>query len=592
MPTKHASEIGVAGNASRMGWVTTGEHLRSLDGATGRAVYDKMRRSDHQVRAVLSAIKLPIRQADYYIEAGSKSEQDVEIAKTLQRALLEEMSLTWDDTIRHALLMLEFGFSALEKVYEYRDGLQLPKKLDPRLPQSVVRWKCDASGRTTHMVQQDTGGKLYEIPIDKLLVFTTDREGDNWEGMSILRPAYKAWFIKDQLEKTNAIMHDRWGVGIPTFDVPAPVTRNSEEWNAGVEALEDVHAGEKAFQMVPFGWKFGIMGGKDGQGTDVLESIKYYDEAIAKAMLAMHINLGTTSSGSRALGASFIDAFLMATQAWADYIAEVIDRFCLREIVDLNWKVENYPHLKVRRIPGLNLDAIGFLAQSGIITRDSDLENSLRDVLRIPHKDEDMEPPVPEPEPAEDEDLPEEAVPDGEMVALRKAAVAAVAKQLAEGVRVNNLRVPGKAEMFKAFMAHRKGATKLDEQEAAIYVEAFAHRLSLDMAARAVALQRAGTTGRELVAALTAAASRVRPVAASAPVALSVNVMAEQALIDGLGDKLGETMSASMDRISVAAEAQAERMERAILAPRRKTVTIERDAKEDLKSLKILEEKA
>jgi phage gp29-like protein len=383
-----APEVGITGNVS--GWggranFISGEHLRTLEGPAGRLIYDKMRRSDHQVQAVLRAITLPIRQADYYMKPASEDEQDKKIAETLQRALLKEMTTTWDDTMRHALLMLPFGFSPLEKVYEYRDGLILPRKLDPRLPQSVARWKYDEKKRRiTDMVQWDPRGKEIPIPIEKLLVFTTDKEGDHWEGISILRAAYKAWFIKDDLEKTNAIMHARWGAGLPEFKAPQGVEKGSEEWEAAKEALEDIHANEKAYIETPYGWEFKLHGGEEGEGTKVLDSIRYYDEAIAKAMLAMHINLGTSATGSRALGQSFISAFLMATQAWADYIAEVINRFCVKELVDLNWKVKRYPHFLCKRIHGLDLQAIGYLAQAGVITNTRDLENDLREVLRLP----------------------------------------------------------------------------------------------------------------------------------------------------------------------------------------------------------------
>ena len=96
---------------------------------------------------MLSAITLPIRQADYFMDPASSDDIDVEIATILQDALLTGMTQTWDDTVRHALLMLPFGFSSLEKVYEFRDGLVLPRKLDPRLPQSVVRWRYDQRRR-------------------------------------------------------------------------------------------------------------------------------------------------------------------------------------------------------------------------------------------------------------------------------------------------------------------------------------------------------------------------------------------------------------------------------------------------------------
>ncbi len=379
------SELGTAGNAGPWGYANTGEYLQKLSGAAGHAVFDKMRRSDYQVQAVMRAITLPIRQANFEVLPGEDTEKDREIAGILQNALLQQMTMTWDDTIRHALLMLPFGFSPMEKVYEYRDNLVLPKKLDPRLPQSVVRWKYDtAKRRLTHVVQRDELGREIELPIEKMLVFSTDKEGDNWEGISILRSAYKPWYIKDSLEKINAVMHERFGAGVPKAKVPKGVTKGTKEHDQVRETLQDIHSNEKAYLIEPDGYTFDILGGGKGQGTNVLESIEYYDQAIAKAMLAMHINLGTSKTGSRSLGQSFIDAFLMATQAWADYIAEVINRFCVRELVDLNWSVRTYPRFRCKRIHGLDLQAIGYLAQAGVITNTQDLENDLREVLRLP----------------------------------------------------------------------------------------------------------------------------------------------------------------------------------------------------------------
>jgi phage gp29-like protein len=412
----HSATVGRAGNTGYWGWSNTGEYLSKLDGAAGRTIYEKMRRSDHQVQAVLKAIVLPILSADYYVEPASDKPKDRKIAATLQDALLKGMSMTWDDTLRHALLMLPFGFSPLEKVYEYRDGLVLPRKLDPRLPTSVVQWTFDkAANRLTHMIQQDSDGARYSIPIEKLLVFTNEKEGDNWEGISLLRPAYKAWYIKEQLEKIDAIKHERWGVGIPEYQVPKTAERDSEEWSAAETTLQNIHANEQAYAMTPEGWKLNVIGAGPGSSPDTLASIRHYDEAIAKTMLAMHINLGSSTVGAKNLGESFLSAFLMANQAKADYIAEVIDRFCVRELVEMNWGVRDYPHFKCRRIASLSLQAIGYLVQAGVITRDLELENSMREVLRLPARKEEAPKPAPAPvppkppapaepqEPAEDE---------------------------------------------------------------------------------------------------------------------------------------------------------------------------------------------
>ena len=47
--------------------------------------------------------------------------------------------------------------------------------------------------------------------------------------------------------------------------------------------------------------------------------------------LAQFINLGTTETGSRALGNSFIEVFLQSLQAFAGYICDVFNRFLIQD---------------------------------------------------------------------------------------------------------------------------------------------------------------------------------------------------------------------------------------------------------------------
>jgi hypothetical protein len=55
--------------------------------------------------------------------------------------------------------------------------------------------------------------------MDKLIVFVNEMEGMNWWGTSLLRPAYKHWFIKNTLYKIDAIAHERQGLGIPYVSI-------------------------------------------------------------------------------------------------------------------------------------------------------------------------------------------------------------------------------------------------------------------------------------------------------------------------------------------------------------------------------------
>lgn len=394
-PRPPFGQIGVAGNTGFWGYPDTAEHVKLLDGAAGRPVWEQMRRSDSQVAAALNAITMPIRQADHYVESASDAPEDVEIARFVQDNLLEGMTLTWDDTVRHALLHLPFGFSILEQVWQQDEatGLASVRKLDPRLPTSIVRWEMDEEAhRLRYVIQRDKRGAEYSLPIEKLLVFTHEREGDNWEGKSILRPAYRDYYVKDNMIRVNAIHLDRFGAGTPKASVPRNVTRGTDDWKEVENALQEFHANEKGYLIEPDGYTFDVMGA-EGKGVDVLPTIKYHDQAILKAVLAQFIDLGGAETGSRALGQSFIGFFFTSMQAIADYMLGVINRFCIRRLVDWNWPATGdrraYPRMRVRRMAGPLYELLGYLMQAGVITPDPELENAVREGLRLPRKQDD-----------------------------------------------------------------------------------------------------------------------------------------------------------------------------------------------------------
>ena len=405
---------GIAGNSLIAGFQGTGEYLTKIDGEKGRVIFDQMRRSDPIVRSTLRAIELPIRRANWDIEPGADDGSQDEMCEIMRDNLFNGMTRTWDDTVRHGLLCLPFGFSILEKLWRYNGQMLEIEKLDPRLPMSIVKWSEKGP------VQQDGLGKEYELPFEKILIFSTDKEGDNWEGISILRGSYKPWVIKDKLEKINAVKHERYGVGLPVLTYPKGTT--DDVLDEFEDMLKNINSGEESYAMIPDGNKLELLGvGGQGSGTDVLPSIKYCDEAIAKSMLAMFINLGSTEHGSRALGISFVDIFLMSLQSMADYMAEVFSRFLIEEYVNVNWgPQEKYPRMTVSEIKELDAEVIAKLYMAGVLTQDEETENRIRELLHLPQKpeeEEEEEPPEQPPpgEPATEE--PDEVADENEQIA-------------------------------------------------------------------------------------------------------------------------------------------------------------------------------
>lgn len=384
--------IGRPGNTGYWGYALSGEQINKLDNGQreGLLIYDQMRRGDSQIKSILQAICLPILSAHYFVEPASESPVDKRIAGLVEDALLTGLNDSWVDTLRHILLFLPFGFSYLEKIYRYKSGLAMPIHLAPRLPLSIYRWMATMeTGRLYEIWQLDSNGKLYKIPVEKLIMFVNEREGDNWVGMSLLRPAYKNWFVKNELEKIDAIKHERHGVGVPMVTPRDGAKPNSVEWDAAREVTERYQAGENTGLVLPFGYKMEILtpGGASGGGTDIITSIRYHNEEMARSVLAMFSQLGTTSGGNRALGETFLQIFTDSIQWVADYICGRLTQDLIRECVRMNWGDIPYPTLKVGRIEKLPTETLAALATAGIIVPDSRLESAVRKSMNLPERD-------------------------------------------------------------------------------------------------------------------------------------------------------------------------------------------------------------
>jgi hypothetical protein len=171
-------QIGDSGTPMFSG-VINDEYNSRLAGTAGITVYDEMRRSDGTVKAAIKVCELPIRSAKWYVEPASEAAEDAEIADFVWKCFSQYQSITWNDTLRHALLSLPFGVMAFEKVYAIRevDGATriVWEKLAPRMPRSIQKWAI--AGDAPGITQQKSDGKPAEIPLEKLIVIVNEKEG-------------------------------------------------------------------------------------------------------------------------------------------------------------------------------------------------------------------------------------------------------------------------------------------------------------------------------------------------------------------------------------------------------------------------------
>jgi phage gp29-like protein len=407
------SELGFGG--SGVGYLLTNlgadEYLPELSFPRSITVYTRMRRSDATVQALELAITLPIRATDWDVQPASDDPTAKEAADLVYDNLFGGMTHTFDDFLRDALLALFYGFTVFEKVFEERDDFIVWRKFAPRHPQTIERFLFDETGGLAGVRQVgfDPQGRFrqVDIPIDKLLVFIWRRELGNPYGVSVLRAAYKHWFLKDLAYKLQAIALERWAVGIPVGKVPAGTSEQDKQ--TFLQMLEAMRGHERAAMVLPEDYSVELIGAEAGQRANqaFVEAIQHHDTMIVKSVLAQFLNLGTGDVGSWALSRDHSQLFLMGLNSVAQWFADHINRYAIPQLCRLNFG-EDFTDFPELTFADLRLvlqrevlaEAVSKLVQTGILTPDRSLQEWVRDVFDLPplpeEQPEEVELPAPE----------------------------------------------------------------------------------------------------------------------------------------------------------------------------------------------------
>lgn len=366
--------------------------------------FSQMRR-DAQVASVLRAVMLPIRRSRWTVDgAGCDPAVTSFVADSLGLSVHGETDsvparhrdrFSWDEHLRLALTGLIYGHSFFEQTYRLTEsGLFALHKLAWRPPSTIFAVNVASDGGLVS-IQQSEGAV---IPVGRLVAYVNEREGGNWLGQSLLRPAYGPWMLKNRLLRVQATAGERNGLGIPVYEAPeAPdglsdekmQAFSDEQMKAGVEMVSQLRAGEQAGAAIAHGAKL-MLQGVTGTVPDLSPVIKAYNEEIARSVLAHFLTLGT-KTGSWALGTTFADFFTMSLQTVAEWIADVTNRHVVEDLVDINFGEDvPAPRLVFEEIGSQQVptaEAIQSLTQTGVITPDDRLEDYVRQRFGLPASD-------------------------------------------------------------------------------------------------------------------------------------------------------------------------------------------------------------
>ena len=399
LPKKRVKEQGVVGTEIYWGFLKNQEFNTEWQDSNRtekfKTIY-KMLNTDGMISAVTTAIHLMLLQGTIDIEPGTQDNIDLQIAEEVKQELFQNPNFSWTDLYSHVLLYRHYGFYLFEKsiYYDSKDGKNHIYNIAPRLPSTIQRWNRENRKLKSieQFAQTDKGGyETININNENLVLFTHNREGDNYVGISDLRPVYRNYKAKDMLIRLSLINYDRNAVKIPIIHLP------EDEQDGDLEKAqtfgETYRSHEKGYGIIPYGWDMTFADEKSNLSVQIKNDLKFHNTEIANRYLSGFMSMGD-AGGSYAMHKDKTDLFYVALQEQAHYIENIFNernerRAIIKDYVDWNYnRVEKYPKLKHTKIAAVDFEKLSQtllnLANGGFITPSPEIEDKLRQDLELP----------------------------------------------------------------------------------------------------------------------------------------------------------------------------------------------------------------
>jgi hypothetical protein len=417
-------ERGVSGLRRAGGYIKE-DYLVELQGTQGQRRFREMRDTSPVVGACLFAIEMLCRQAPWTVEPADDSPEAQHYAELVEGMLFKDLDMPWSLLLSEILSFLAFGFDYREMVFKrrlgddpppladgtpalpslYDDGLIGFGKIAQRSQDTVLRWAFDSTGALLGMHQLDpwTSSQAY-LPYAKCLLFRPTSYKQSPESKSVLRNAYRPWYLLTHIENIEGIGIERDLAGIPVIYGP-PQWFSAAAGPEDVAKLEmlkrigkNVRNDEQACIVFPMildqdghqllTFQLASSGGRRAFDTNAI--IQRYELRIAQSVLADIIFLGHEQVGSFALASSKTTTLAMALGGFLRVICDEFNRRAL----PLLWRLNAFdpalmPCLTHGDVESVDLKDLGaFLtAYAGVPSFEmSDLENPVRVLAGLPER--------------------------------------------------------------------------------------------------------------------------------------------------------------------------------------------------------------
>lgn len=374
--TSLTTEVGITGTPNFSGQLLTEQNSRlshtkafGLPGVQTWGEWEKARKTNPFVAMALDFVTAPIRDARTDVRPADDSSEAKRIADfvkwNLTEALEPSLPTFLEQTARN---MLGDGFVFAERVYAVQErgviggqGYVLAKLAD-RLSRSVHEngW-IERDGDLVAIRQQgprNDGSASWvtvDVPAEKILLFSWQRRGNDYQGVSAFRPVWKLIAIQEMLQKVFAISSQREAAGIPVAEIATGSPMQVEDKNKLEEFLANMVFHEAASAVLPAGvtlkWLFSPAANKG----HVIQAWRDIGLAVLQTLQAQQMVLGTQDTGSRSVGEVHQRASTIYVQSVVAALEQVFNGVgsrkytgVIRQLVDLNFGPQKaYPKLAI-----------------------------------------------------------------------------------------------------------------------------------------------------------------------------------------------------------------------------------------------------
>ena len=413
------TELGSTGLKRYGGYIYEEIDLKLLR-TYGPKTYREMIDTDPIVGALIYSMKVLIRNVKWTVKPNKRGDAAAKKNATFLQEVIDDMHIPWGETITEISSFLEYGFSLHEICYKrrlgaksdpvktsmYKDGKIGWSKLAIRSQESCVegRWFFDEHGEITAVYQLAPPDYAYVIiPRSKFLLFRTTMSKNNPEGRSLLRSAYRPFYMKRNIENIEAIGIERDLAGLPVmycpaeYLMPSATPEQKQLANELKKIVTNIRVDDQMGLVMPMQYtengdprfKLELLSTGGKRSFDTTAIITRYATEIAMSVLGDFVMLGNTGRGTQALAREKANMFMTAIETWLQVIADIFNNDAIPRLFAANGITDDLPKLVPGEVSKYTINDfvnnIRNLAVAGMpLFPNKDLENLIREKMDLP----------------------------------------------------------------------------------------------------------------------------------------------------------------------------------------------------------------